>query len=990
MSKKQKIDPDFFLALTLQKKFNEEYKKEKDAKGSSSNLFESLTTKSSQDTIPSPVRKKPNISSIHKPNTEPSSSVMKPTSSSSLASRSSNNQRPSSQTMSLNDSQWEVIDPTPDIHGLFVAFAKRFFQDRLGSVEVKWSKRMTSCAGVCRFKGRRDRSGRGIGEVTISLSEPLLKLRPRSDLVNTLLHEMIHAYLFLFTENPNRTDRDDHEVNLYKQHWWQCNGPCRHKRPFFGLVKRATNRAPGKYDFWFANHQAECGGEFIKIKAPSNFKERPRKNKENTGDPNSSSSKGHLPANNNKPGPLNTQGKPGPLNTQGKSGPLNTQGKPGSLNIHGFGNSNQSNTKHLPTPGQPKIVGLMDLRGKSTPTVDNTKKPNLFKPARPANPSPNNSGHTLGAKSSNPPNSFGGFTLGTKPSNRVPNLSDPAHNKYMPGTSSPKKRIAHTPKNNGSGYIVGDKETSPRLNSNSNRPNITGAVSGIGANNSGSSLGNSFPRNSASSSGNSANQVTSRSSNPIGSKLLDKLNFDSRSGGGGQHGGSGGASSSRGGSGGTRMNKGTGTLVVNKTKSGTETPNETLERITKPVNKTERENRLNIDHFKPFMGQGQTLGGGDKDRNQSRLLANIIGSNSSNANTKASDNQASSNKRMCLGDRSLHSQPSTSSDRSLQSGLSTSSSFKFTPKTPSKTLNNHQKSQHSTNTDSPNSNQNSSTNSSHSNSTRNHLKWDLTDEEMSDDYEYKKLNSSFTDNETETNKVDRSYEEMDRMMNDADLEVFNNIPDDTLHGDVERHGVRQYFVDANDVEDQIGNGDSMMNQSVEDLFEDSDDDDDTANKRNDDDIINKRDEDDLTNNKKDDENDETHCPVCNKAIARNLMNEHLDNCLELSQVFENVVLDDDDDDDDEDDDDDIAIVSDINMTELVDRQSNSNASARSNSDSDRTSSDSARTNSNSSRTNSDSSHGKVKCPICDADILESHANEHIDLCLVKNMQDELE
>jgi hypothetical protein len=43
------------------------------------------------------------------------------------------------------------------------------------------------CAGVCRFKGRRDRSGRGIGEVTISLSEPLLKLRPRSDLVNTLL-----------------------------------------------------------------------------------------------------------------------------------------------------------------------------------------------------------------------------------------------------------------------------------------------------------------------------------------------------------------------------------------------------------------------------------------------------------------------------------------------------------------------------------------------------------------------------------------------------------------------------------------------------------------------------------------------------------------------------------------------------------------------------------------------------------------------------------
>jgi hypothetical protein len=36
----------------------------------------------------------------------------------------------------------------------------------------------------------------------IRLSVPLLKLRPRKDLVETLLHEMIHAYLFV-------TDGDD-------------------------------------------------------------------------------------------------------------------------------------------------------------------------------------------------------------------------------------------------------------------------------------------------------------------------------------------------------------------------------------------------------------------------------------------------------------------------------------------------------------------------------------------------------------------------------------------------------------------------------------------------------------------------------------------------------------------------------------------------------------------------------------------------------------
>jgi hypothetical protein len=33
------------------------------------------------------------------------------------------------------------------------------------------------------------------------ISIPLLKLRPRKDLVETLLHEMIHAYLFVTDNN---------------------------------------------------------------------------------------------------------------------------------------------------------------------------------------------------------------------------------------------------------------------------------------------------------------------------------------------------------------------------------------------------------------------------------------------------------------------------------------------------------------------------------------------------------------------------------------------------------------------------------------------------------------------------------------------------------------------------------------------------------------------------------------------------------------------
>jgi hypothetical protein len=44
---------------------------------------------------------------------------------------------------SVISSEWEYIDPTPDIHALFIQFNHRFFSGRLEGVEVKWSPRMT-------------------------------------------------------------------------------------------------------------------------------------------------------------------------------------------------------------------------------------------------------------------------------------------------------------------------------------------------------------------------------------------------------------------------------------------------------------------------------------------------------------------------------------------------------------------------------------------------------------------------------------------------------------------------------------------------------------------------------------------------------------------------------------------------------------------------------------------------------------------------------
>ncbi|XP_017115127.1 uncharacterized protein LOC108137738 isoform X2 [Drosophila elegans] len=192
------------------------------------------------------------------------------------------------QTVNLVHPQWELVDPTPDIFSMFVRFDEKFFQKRLGAVALEWSKRMYSCAGICYQRGNRFAK-----EVTIRLSEPLLKLRPRKDLVETLLHEMIHAYCFILNiregnggHGPNfkrmmetinkvagtnisvyHTFHD--EVAAYRTHIWRCTGICQERTPFQGYVKRTANRPPGPSDQWWEKHTRECGGTFMKVGEPS-------------------------------------------------------------------------------------------------------------------------------------------------------------------------------------------------------------------------------------------------------------------------------------------------------------------------------------------------------------------------------------------------------------------------------------------------------------------------------------------------------------------------------------------------------------------------------------------------------------------------------------------------------------------------------------------------------------------------------------------------
>ncbi|TKA33773.1 hypothetical protein B0A50_00609 [Salinomyces thailandicus] len=194
-------------------------------------------------------------------------------------------------------------DPFIDIHELFQLYNVLYFRSLLlPRVEVSWSARLTLCAGICELV-RDPGNGNKYTRIRLKLSEPLLKFRPRSDVINTLLHEAIHSYFFITTSWRHSRGEDgtghgagfllladginNHggyevtvyhtfhdEVDSYRTHVWQCDGVCRLQAPFFGLVKRSMNRAPGKGDQWWARHQVECGGTFTKTAEPELTKEQ--------------------------------------------------------------------------------------------------------------------------------------------------------------------------------------------------------------------------------------------------------------------------------------------------------------------------------------------------------------------------------------------------------------------------------------------------------------------------------------------------------------------------------------------------------------------------------------------------------------------------------------------------------------------------------------------------------------------------------------------
>ncbi|VDM82419.1 unnamed protein product [Strongylus vulgaris] len=199
----------------------------------------------------------------------------------------------------LVDPALELSDPCPDIHLLFIDFNDRFFEGTLARCEVKWSPRMYSCAGVCSYEGRS-------GMCSIRLSLPLLKLRPRKDLVETLLVARNDPCVPFCHQAESRqrwpwTRLSVSYVQLFPlpstftfiAPVYRCDGPCRNRKPFYGYVKRSSNRAPGPNDLWWSAHKSSCNGKpfafsnlleiftylgtFQKIQEPEGYGQKKRK-----------------------------------------------------------------------------------------------------------------------------------------------------------------------------------------------------------------------------------------------------------------------------------------------------------------------------------------------------------------------------------------------------------------------------------------------------------------------------------------------------------------------------------------------------------------------------------------------------------------------------------------------------------------------------------------------------------------------------------------
>ena len=166
------------------------------------------------------------------------------------------------------------------------------------------------------------------------------------------------------------------EVRLYQNHWWRCNGPCQRRAPYFGTVRRAMNRAPGPADFWFAEHKAKCGGQFIKIKEPEKPEARKKKN-DTKGRASTGKNTSTTPKSPEKNSILNWINKTGNNTKDGQSKPVPK--KPNQSQITNWSNNKNTNNvlgKNIPekTSSQTNAAGFNNIKSNSVTNIQTDLK----------------------------------------------------------------------------------------------------------------------------------------------------------------------------------------------------------------------------------------------------------------------------------------------------------------------------------------------------------------------------------------------------------------------------------------------------------------------------------------------------------------------------------------------------------------------------------------------------------------------------------------
>ncbi|KAG4066002.1 hypothetical protein HA402_001249 [Bradysia odoriphaga] len=198
--------------------------------------------------------------------------------------------KPNIITENIVDRSLELTDPTPNLQHLFASLDAGHFAGLLtkNHVEVKWGTIDGNATGLCyTYESREQKDDK---RIVIELNEQLLKFRTRRDLVETLLHEMIHAFLSIkdscddhgtnFRKEMDRINAETgatvsihhqhhNEVALYESRLWRCNGICRKRSPQFGLIRIETGCLVDFEDqWWWSYHLKNCGGTFELVPVP--------------------------------------------------------------------------------------------------------------------------------------------------------------------------------------------------------------------------------------------------------------------------------------------------------------------------------------------------------------------------------------------------------------------------------------------------------------------------------------------------------------------------------------------------------------------------------------------------------------------------------------------------------------------------------------------------------------------------------------------------